>query len=288
MSGGQDRKRIKAFGCSHTAQHHWLWLEQDKKRPGGWSQLQNEHALVQSFNDIEMVNEHTPCRWKSENIDMESWAISGSGIDSQIALWSMLRLNDNIRPSDTVIFQLTSPGRLTIPVNNMSVDYYGPHVKKYYDTNKLEEPGCFQHIKNDYFQEIDIFAFDPSCTTVHNVNELPISKQVYGMTGRGTKIDPWRVHMLMTSLLAIKSFNKKLLILIGYKRNWKLANDHLLYDNLLKAFDKFSIDYVEEAIVDYSVDNGYGIEPDGHATQKGYKHYTNEVLRKKLEKLGWL
>ena len=160
MNGGQDRKRIKAFGCSHTAQHHWLWLEQDKHKPGViWGQMDNEHSLVQAFDDIEMLNDYNPCRWKSKNIDMESWAMSGSGIDSQIALWSMLRLNDNIRPTDIVIFQLTSPGRFTIPVNNMSINYYGPHIRKYYLKNRLEEPGCFQHIKNDYFHR-QLFYFN--------------------------------------------------------------------------------------------------------------------------------
>lgn len=289
MSGGQDRKRIKAFGCSHTAQHHWLWLEKDKEKPGAmWAKIQNEHRLVEGFDDVEMINEYNPCAWKSKQIEMESWAMSGSGIDSQIALWSMLILNDNIRPSDTVIFQLTAPGRHTIPVNKNSSNHYGAIVQKLWRANRLEEVGCFQHIKNDYFTGEDQFAFDPSCTAYEKINEFPQSTQLYALTGRLGPIDPWRVHVLLSSLLAIKSFNKKMLILFGWNDNWRWGEDLSIFKNLLKAFDKFGIEYIDTSIVNYSIDHGHGIEDDGHATQKGYKAFTEKVLRQRLEQLGWI
>ena len=89
MSGGQDRKKIRAFGCSHTAQHQWLWLcyddefawseLKDKSIVPVWSKLKNEYRLGK-YIGIAISNNYNPCTWSAKNIDMESWAMSGSGL----------------------------------------------------------------------------------------------------------------------------------------------------------------------------------------------------------------
>lgn len=295
MSGGQDRKKIRAFGCSHTAQHQWLWLcyddefawseLKDKSIVPVWSKLKNEYRLGK-YIGIAISNNYNPCTWSAKNIDMESWAMSGSGFDAQLSMWSNLRLNDNIDKDDIIIFQLTNPHRFTIPINSDSVNYYGARLKEDYQKDNLEGHGCFQLIENEYFSEKKAYGFDPLCSHVLDIKKIAMnSKQnVYGQTGRMMEEDPFRLHMVLSALVGIKSFNKKLLVIIGHEHPIRKETRSKLFD----AFDKFNIDYIKTGIVEWSINNNYGVEPDGHSTQQGYKEFTSTVLKPKLEQLEWL
>ena len=106
---------------------------------------------------------------------------------------------------------------------------------------------------------------------------------IYGQTGRLSEFDPFRMHMILSSLLSIKSFNKKLLVLVGHEGSFWRKSLSRLYD----AFDKFDIDYMKEGIVEFAKDNKYGVEQDGHSTQQGYQAYTNNV-KAKLRQKEWL
>ena len=289
MSGGQDRKRIRAFGCSHTAQHQWLWLcaniPADKfTTKQFWAELKNEYRLGKHLG-ISIDNDYNPCSWSSENIDMQSWAMSGSGFDAQVSMWNTLLLNDDIDKDDIIIFQLTSPHRFTIPINGDSTNYYGARLRDSYNKGTLEKHGCFQLIEDEYFTGKPTYGFDPSCSNVLDISKLTMNNKhnIYGQTGRLSEFDPFRMHMILSSLLSIKSFNKKLLVLVGHEGSFWRKSLSRLYD----AFDKFDIDYMKEGIVEFAKDNKYGVEQDGHSTQQGYQAYTNNV-KAKLRQKEWL
>jgi len=290
MSGGQDRKRIRAFGCSHTAQHQWLWLcanvPVDKfTTKQFWSELKNEYRLGK-YLGVNVDNFYNPCTWSSKNIDMQSWAMSGSGFDAQVSMWNNLLLNDDIDKDDIIIFQLTSPHRFTIPINGDSINYYGTGLKKSYDKNTLDKHGCFQLIEDEYFTGEPAYGFDPACSNVLDISKLTLNNNhnIYGQTGRLSEFDPFRLHMMLLSLLSIKSFNKKLLVLVGHEHSFWRKPLSKLYD----AFDKFDIDYIKIGIVEFAKENKYGIEKDGHSTQQGYQAFTNNMLKPKLEQLEWI
>lgn len=288
-----DKKRIKAFGCSHTAQHQWLWLalnnvpEAKFTTKEFWTKInaENEYRLGK-YIGIGVNNNYNPCTWSDESIDMESWAMSGSGFDAQVCMWNTLLLNNNIEKEDIIIFQLTSPNRFTIPINDDSINYYGAKLKDSYKKGTLEKHGCFQLIEDEYFTGKRAYGFDPSCSNVLDIEKLTMNNthNVYGQTGRLSELDPFRLHMILSSLLSIKSFNKKLLVIIGYEGSfWRKS-----LDRLFDAFDRFNINYIKTGMVDYARDNNYGVEKDGHSTQQGYKEFTNNMLKPKLEQLEWL
>ena len=284
MSGGQDRKRIRAFGCSHTAQHQWLWLcYDDEKMPA--LDPKNEYRLGK-YVGIPVDNNYNPCTWSAKNIDMESWAMSGSGFDAQLCMWNTLLLNDDIDKDDIIIFQLTNPHRFTIPINDDSTNYYGARLKEDYQKDRLEQHGCFQLIENEYFTEKNAYGFDPACTYPLDVKKIAMnSKQnVYGQTGRMMEEDPFRLHMVLSALRSIKSFNKKLLVIVGHENSIRKETLSKLFD----AFDKFNIDYIKTGIVEYSINNNYGVDKSGHSTQQGYKAFTSDVVKPKLEQLEWI
>ena len=278
---------IKAFGCSHTAQHHWLWLNDQCKEISFRNDLKDDWRLAEEMG-INKVNNSNPCEWSAGDIHMESYAMSGSGFDSQIAIWSNLMLTDKIDADDLVIFQITSPGRVTIPINQESSNFYGTELARAYKNDEVKDWGCFQVIEDEHFTEKKIYGFDPACTGVFDIDKKVLStrKNIYSLSGKASEPDPYRLHVMLSTLSAIKSFNTKLLILFGWENSFNY-NPSVL-PKLKQALSKVNIDYIDTGILDYSVDSGYGLAPDGHSTQAGYCEFTRKILKTKLKELGWL
>jgi len=287
MSGGQDKIKIRAFGCSHTAQHHWLWLNDQCEETSFRNDLEDDWRLAKEIG-INAVNNFNPCEWSSDDIHMESYAMSGAGLDSQIAIWSNLMLTDKIDADDLVIFQITNPGRVTIPINQQSSHFYGNELARAYKKDEVKDWGCFQVIEDEHFTEKKIYGFDPSCTGMFDISKKTLSqtRNIYSLHGKGAEPDPYRLHVILSTLSAIKSFNNKLLILFGWEDAFNF--DPSVLPKLKQALSKVNIDYIDTGILDYSVNSGHGVAPDGHSTQAGYYAFTNKILKTKLKELGWL
>jgi len=59
-------------------------------------------------------------------------------------------------------------------------------------------------------------------------------------------------------------------------------------ENVIKYLKKQGIDYIEESIYNWVLDQGYKLDSTNHPLQDGYQAYTNNVLSPKLKQLKWL
>tara|TARA_R100000030_G_scaffold60722_2_gene45819 strand:+ start:1277 stop:2089 length:813 start_codon:yes stop_codon:yes gene_type:complete len=268
----KERTRIRAFGCSLTAQHHWTYLSHDIKPGMVWGR----NKKIENFD---------PCVWESDNIEMKSWAIPGSGLGSSIAKYTCALLDGEIQKDDIVIFQVTNPGRLTIPINNSNKEHWGRDIRLGYNTKTLNKlPGSVSHIKNRFNGNVTSFAFDPSCNTWSQPETKLEPDEIYELLGEGRWINPWTLYNLIAVLNGIKLSNARLLVVFGWDGCFMSTGKTGLCD----ALDQLGIEYIKHSMLEYAVSRGDKLEESNHPTIKGYEMFTKNKLKPKLEKLGWL
>jgi len=267
----KKKTRIRAFGCSLTAQHHWTYLSHDIKPGHVW----RRNGAIENFD---------PCVWDSNNIEMKSWAIPGSGVHSAIAKYTCALLDGEIKSNDIVIFQVTNPGRLTIPINNVNKDLWGDDISKGYKKRELKKlPGSVTNIKNKFNGDITSFGFDPSCNEWIKSGMKREPKEIYTLLGEGRWINPWTMYSLVAVLHGIKLSNAKLLVVFGWDTAFMNSKERLC-----DAFKQLGIEYIEDSILEYAESRGDKFEESHHPSIKGYEMFTKEKLKPKLEQLGWL
>ena len=95
-------RRIRAFGCSLTQQHHWKYL-------------------VKNFSNDLNGQEEGFTEWKQGNIHLTDYSFSGCGNDIQHIQYANEVYYENILKDDIILWQLSSPDRVAI-INETDTD----------------------------------------------------------------------------------------------------------------------------------------------------------------------
>ena len=238
-------KRIRAFGCSLTAQHHWKYMFCD----------------VIDYNG----NIRVSC---NDEIELQSYAIGSGSNDMQLVQYMNEVYHGNILSDDIIVWQITNPYRRLVHINNIS----GPLNR---DSN-----GRLGY--NDGCIDVDSI-FRPSQRI--QGKEL-FTMRSHHLMPRATIIEvDIELYALLSQLNGVKRDNNKLLVLFGWD---DIFESHEEKQNVIRFLKDRDIDYLEESILEWSVENKHNTMETYHPEQKGYKAYTHEVLVPKLKDLGWI
>jgi hypothetical protein len=286
-------KRIHAFGCSLTAQHHWFGLHSQAAH--------NFHIHKAAKNGIvgfvdEETGEHRdkiktgrePWHWSDKNLDVSSYAISGGATNMQLVQYGNGVADGSIDKDDIIIWQITNQSRHGIfwdmwldketvpdsPVNN--VREYGvlqtnhAFVDKLYDGENEFQPMRMNMINRGL-----------GCNP-----KTPIPEQYEEIVGHSQR-NYETIYDQMWSLNGIAKRNPKTLVVYGWydaflinDKNYKPKLDAFLLDN--------EIEFIEEPILEFSNRMGHPLQDSHHPHWHGYKAFTDEVLKIKLQQLGWI
>ncbi|SVD45263.1 uncharacterized protein METZ01_LOCUS398117 [marine metagenome] len=238
-------KRIRAFGCSLTQQHHWKYL------------------------DI-------------EEIDLKSYAIGSQGNDVQFAQYMNAVHDGDILKDDIIIWQLTNEYRRM--VNKPNID----KLLIAEGANTVDEKGYWLDMKNMFcpnkrIQGVVRGHYSLTRDKPHkNEREERLLAEYQWNKINQTGLP---IYEMLLQLNGVKRDNDKLLVMFGW--NDMFAWDGL-NENVFKYLKKQGIDYIEESIYNWVLDQGYKIDNTNHPPQNGYQAYTNNVLSPKLKQLKWL
>lgn len=194
----------------------------------------------------------------------------------------------SIDKDDIIIWQITNQSRHGIfwdmwldketvpdsPVNN--VREYGvlqtnhAFVDKLYDGENEFQPMRMNMINRG-------LGYNP---------KTPIPEQYGEIVGHSQR-NYETIYDQMWSLNGIAKRNPKTLVVYGWydaflinDKNYKPKLDAFLLDN--------EIEFIEEPILEFSNRMGHPLQDSHHPHWHGYKAFTDEVLKIKLQQLGWI
>ena len=253
-------KRIRAFGCSLTQQHHWKYL-------------------------------------RIKEIDLKSYAIGSQGNDVQFAQYMNAVHDGDILKDDVIIWQLTNPYRrmVNMPNTDKLPIHEGANVDNSGWASTVAGKGYWLDMKNIFCSDNPYYHQRRIQGVVRNHHSLnpgespdkpgALSKAEYNWYQENDTGLP--VYEMLLQLNGVKRDNDKLLVIFGWKEmmGWDKNNSN---ENVIKYLKKQGIDYIEEPINDWVQDQGYKLDDFHHPNQKGYQAYTNNVLSQKLRQLKWL
>jgi len=236
-------KRIRAFGCSLTAQHHWQFM----------------------FNDVIDYNNNNRVHVDDE-IDFQSYAVSAGGNDIQLIQYTNEVHNNNIVNDDIIIWQITNPGRRMVDIDVCSSYDYPDSLFKF-------ENG-YMDFENVFNSPKRIKGMDLGSAIRKKLS--PTSKILETNTG---------IYQVVWQLNGVKRENNKLLVLFGWD---DLFTSAIEKQNVIKFLKDRDIDYLEDSILEWTVENGHTPDDTEHPSLEGYSAYTQNVLVPKLKSLNWL
>ena len=242
------KKRIKAFGCSLTAQHHWQYMFND---------------------DIDYTGDFRVAG--NDAIELESYAIGSGSNDMQFVQYINEVYHGNILSDDIIVWQITSPHRRLVHIDNIP----GTHMS---DSNgRLDHDNGYIDVPSIFKPEHIIQGKDLSTAQHHNL--MPPATIIEA----GIEL-----YTLLLQLNGVKRDNNKLLVLFGWDDIFESPYEK---QNVMQFLQDRGIDYLEESILEWSVENNYNTMKTFHPEQAAYIAYTREVLvpkLKSLESIGWL
>ena len=303
--------RIHAFGCSLTAQHNWWGLHSDA--------TQTFHAYkAQEKGIIGFVDEETgehiekiktgrePFHWSDKDLDVTTYAISGGASNMQLVQYGNGVADGSIDKDDIIIWQITNQSRLGVYWDKWLDKNSVPKS----DNGNIREYGVLQtknaFIENRYHTEdYDIGYYDrvpiedkfwnkkyePMRMNMLNLHlgynsKSPIPEDYMATVGHSQR-NYETVYDQMWSLNGIAKRNPKTLVVYGWNdaflvndNNYKHKIDSFLVDN--------EIEFIEEPILEYVQRMGLPQSDTMHPHWHGYKAFTDEVLKIKLQQLGWI
>ena len=251
-------KRIRAFGCSLTQQHHWKYLD-------------------------------------TEEIDLKSYAIGSQGNDVQFAQYMNAVHDGDILKDDIIIWQLTDEYRRM--VNKPNID----KLRRNSDgSNTLTGNGHWFDMKNIFYpdkriQGVERRQYLPTRDNSHKNEEKERLLAEYQW--RKINQTGLPIYEMLLQLNGVKRNNDKLLVMFGWNdmfgEYYKFISQtdmaiEEVPENVIKYLKKQGIDYIEESIYNWVLDQGYKLDSTNHPLQDGYQAYTNNVLSPKLKQLKWL
>ncbi len=258
-----EMKRIRAFGCSLTQQHHWKYLD-------------------------------------TEEIDLKSYAIGSQGNDVQFAQYMNAVHDGDILKDDIIIWQLTDEYRrmVNMPPNidKLRRDAEGANTlaeKEYWLRCSIDMKNIFYPDKR--IQGVERRQYSPIRDKPHKNEEKERLLAEYQW--RKINQTGLPIYEMLLQLNGVKRNNDKLLVMFGWN---DMFDEHYKFisqtdmaieevpENVIKYLKKQGIDYIEESIYNWVLGQGYKLDSTNHPLQDGYQAYTNNVLSPKLKQLKWL
>lgn len=249
-------KRIRAFGCSLTQQHHWKYL-------------------MNSLTDL----------------DLKSYAIGSQGNDIQFAQYMNAVHDGDILKDDIIIWQLTSTARRMANKSNKKLD-----IRPGTNQVEGHGNGGWLDMENIFCPGTRISGVvSPirrnSGTLDTNPKDTSLKQYMEWMEINNTGLS---VYDTLLQLNGVKRDNDKLLVVFGWQDIFSTLHmdkpGKILMLEAIKYLEKQGIDYIEESIIDYSkrlYPHKKGLT-QWHPPQEGYKSFTENCLLPKLKKLKWI
>jgi hypothetical protein len=245
-------RRIRAFGCSLTAGHHWAYMFTD---------------IVTEVSEKMVSRVHV-----NDEIELQSYAIPGGSNDMQLIQYANEVHYNNIVKDDIIIWQLTNPSRRIVSVNNL---YKSSSIlKAWTSTGHLSRDAGYLDVENIFNPEQRVMG----C-------ELTVKSTLRQMAPSNIKDADAFLYPMLLQLNGIKRENTKLLVLFGWDG---IFLSDIEKQNVMKFLKNKDIDYIEDSIYDWSITQGHDIDDSIHPTYEGYHAFTRVKLMPKLKKLKWL
>ena len=272
-------KRIHAFGCSLTHQHKWFGLHSSSDEAGAKSKHIGFVDEVTGMHIDNIVTGREPFHWFDEKkgVDVTTYAISGGAMNMQLVQYGNGVADGSIDKDDIIIWQLTNPARHGIFWDT----WLDKNTVPLSGNGNIREYGVLQthhaFIKNRLNMINRGLGYNP---------KTPIPKDYIEKIGHSQRNDE-TIYDQMWSLNGIAKRNPKTLVVYGWYDaflyngvNFKHKLDAFLVDN--------EIEFIEEPILEYVKRMGHPQSDTVHPHWHGYKAFTNEVLKIKLQQLGWI
>jgi len=242
-------RRIRAFGCSLTAGHHWAYM----------------------FTDIvtEVLANKVSRVHVNDEIELQSYAISGGSNDMQLIQYANEVHYNNIVKDDIIIWQLTNPARRIVSVNNL---YESSLILK--DAGRLSRDAGYLDVENIFNPEQRVMGCELTVKSRHR--QMPSSNIVDADAS---------LYTMLLQLNGVKRENTKLLVVFGWDG---MFNSNIEKQNVIKFLKNKDIDYIEDSMCDWSITHEHGVNDTHHPTYEGYHAFTRVKLMPKLQELGWL
>jgi hypothetical protein len=199
-------KRIHAFGCSLTAQHHWTHIE-------------NAHIPEEDWrNNI--------VSWTEGNFDVSSYAISGSSNNMQVIAYGNAVHKEELLPDDIVLWQLTCPDR------------YG--IRNPEDIDKARKRGDYVLIADNIYSEMKVNMISHNVLTTL---DIPLKDNQARFVGHALYSET-ETYSILWGLNGIKRRNNKTLVMFGWDSfNRKDEVVKFLDDNGIDYIEESILDY---------------------------------------------
>ncbi len=305
--------RIHAFGCSLTAQHNWFGLHSNATLD--FSPYKAQSKGVIGFVD-EVTGKHIekiktgrePWHWTDKELDVTSYAISGGAQNMQLVQYGNGVADGSIDKDDIIIWQITNQGRNgifwdtwldknTVPLScNGNIREYGvlqtqhAFIENRYHT-KDYDIGYYDRVGAKDIDKFWNHKYEPLRMNMINRGlwrnpKTPIPESHQEMIGHSQR-NHETIYDQMWSLNGIAKRNPKTLVVYGWNDSF-LVNDY----NYKHKIDAFLVDneieFIEEPILEYAIRMGQPLSDTQHPHWHGYKAFTDEVLKIKLQQLGWI
>jgi hypothetical protein len=248
-------RRIRAFGCSLTAGHHWRYM----------------------FTDDRPERDRTHI---NDEIELQSYAIPGGSNDMQLIQYANEVHYNNIVKDDIIIWQLTNPRRRIVSVNNL---YKSSLILK--DAGHLSRDEGYLDVEHVFNPEQRVMGCE--LTVKSHLRQMPSSNIIE--SGIDIYQVLWQLNGIKrenTKLLVLFGWDG-IFESIDLPRS-AAGTTSIEKQNVMKFLKNKDIDYIEDSICEWSIINGYDINDTNHPTDEGYRGFTRKKLMPKLKKLKWL
>lgn len=305
--------RIHAFGCSLTAQHNWFGLHSQASKD--FSPYKAAKKGIVGFVDEE-TGEHRdktktgrePWHWSEGDLDVTAYAISGGAQNMQLVQYGNGVADGSIDKDDIIIWQITNQARkgifwdtwldtTTVPLSgDGNIRQYGvlqtqhAFIENRYPT-KDYDLGYYDRVGVKDIDKFWNYKHEPMRMNMINRGlgfnpKTPIPEDYMTSIGNSER-NCEGIYDQMWSLNGIAKRNPKTLVVYGWNdaflvndNNYKHKIDAFLVDN--------EIEFIEEPILEYAIRMGQPLSDTKHPHWHGYKAFTDEVLKIKLQQLGWI
>lgn len=224
-----------------------------------------------TLGDSLSSGDHNWPKLLSQDLDciLVNFALPASQNLLQVQLMQDWLLHNDLSDTDIVIWQIGWSNHQLIHVGT-------EHWDKVERANKFikHKVGISHyHIKNNIIDNKLRFSL------------LPISPILYKFVNRKRPNDDAEIlQNLLFMFVMIKKLCPKLLVING---NDNFVKDHH-WTNMTNFMSRKNIDFLEESIYSWCIENNLAIGPDRHPTEESLRVYVDKILYPKLKSLGWL
>jgi hypothetical protein len=230
------KKRLIIFGCSLSASGNLKT----------WSDRVAEHYQP-SIYEVELLN----------------FAVPASSNTLQIKRFQEFVVNNNILPTDIIMWQVTGSERGHRRVSNRVEKDFPGELKKLLSYKHAYYSGAINYFDNK--PRIDLLCHHPNCVGSHIDEEEVLQELLY-------------------SLKTVKQYTDNVLVIIGWDDAIPAEYSNK-FTNFLKCNN---IEYIDESILTFTKRNNLPLLPDGtHPSGAAYLAYADNMIVPKIKNLGW-